>query len=180
MLSNSRAGPFFSSTRRAMAPISRSQSTSAVIRRSSPSLSSTCIHCRRSMKLMCPPRRGAILALVDGGPDFSRHQVEDLEHLLEIVTSELEHHVREAQALELAELVDDGLRALREQRVAEAEAERQLDRLEAPAGGVGGGAESSERFLELRRSLGRRVPAVAECGHTAERAGAVAADPDRR
>src|SRR5262249_52370254 len=52
MFSNSRAGPFFSSTRRATAPISRSQSTSAVIRRSSPSLSSTRIHCRRSMKLM--------------------------------------------------------------------------------------------------------------------------------
>src|SRR5438105_3586932 len=106
MFSNSSAGPFFSSTRRAMAPISRSQSTSAVIRRSSPSLSSTRIHCRRSMKLMCPPRRGAILAFVDGGTDFSRHHVEDIEHPLEIVAAEFQHHVREAQTLEFAELVD--------------------------------------------------------------------------
>src|SRR5262244_3219350 len=48
MFSKSSAGPFFSSTRRAMAPSSRSQSTSAVIRRSSPSLSSRPSHSRRS------------------------------------------------------------------------------------------------------------------------------------
>src|SRR5215470_4113355 len=54
MRSKSRAGPFFSSTRRAMAPSSRSQSTSAVMRRSSPSLSSRPIHSRMSTKLIAP------------------------------------------------------------------------------------------------------------------------------
>src|SRR5439155_26545490 len=52
MRSKSSAGPFFSSTRRAMAPSSRSLSTSAVIRRSSPSLSSRAIHSRMSTKLI--------------------------------------------------------------------------------------------------------------------------------
>src|SRR5712671_3767216 len=54
MRSKSSAGPFFSSTRRATAPSSRSQSTSAVIRRSSPSLSSRAIHSRMSTKLIAP------------------------------------------------------------------------------------------------------------------------------
>src|SRR6266403_101416 len=63
MLSKSSAGPFFSSTRRAMAPSSRSQFTSAVMRRSSPSLSSRAIHSRMSTKLiaglpfLCAERR---------------------------------------------------------------------------------------------------------------------------
>src|SRR4029077_21251412 len=48
MFSNSTAGPFFSSTRRVTAPISRSQSTSALMRRSSPCCSSCAIHCRLS------------------------------------------------------------------------------------------------------------------------------------
>src|SRR6266481_8640616 len=62
MLSNSSAGPFFSSTRRAMAPISRFQSTSAVIRRSSPSFSSRAIHCRMSMNfIVCSPPTHALL-----------------------------------------------------------------------------------------------------------------------
>src|SRR5262245_8588158 len=52
MRSNSSAGPFFSSTRRAIAPSSRSQSTSALIRRSSPSASSRVIHSRMSTKLI--------------------------------------------------------------------------------------------------------------------------------
>src|SRR3984885_14606852 len=50
MFSNSTAGPFFSSTRRVTAPISRSQSTSALMRRSSPCCSSCAIHCRISKK----------------------------------------------------------------------------------------------------------------------------------
>src|SRR5262245_23242298 len=50
MFSNKSAGPLFSRTRRAMAPISRSQSTSAAIRRSSPCCSSTAIHCLMSKK----------------------------------------------------------------------------------------------------------------------------------
>src|ERR1700733_9294227 len=50
MLSKTSAGPFFSSTRRVSAPISRSQSTSAVIRRSSPCCSRLAIHCRWSRK----------------------------------------------------------------------------------------------------------------------------------
>src|SRR6266446_2928501 len=54
MRSKSSAGPFFSSTRRAMAPISRSQSTSALIRRSSRSVSSRAIHSRMSTKLIAP------------------------------------------------------------------------------------------------------------------------------
>src|SRR6266849_3842210 len=58
MFSKRSAGPFFSSTRRAMAPISRSQSTSAVIRRSSPSLSRRPSHSRRSMKGMVLSLRG--------------------------------------------------------------------------------------------------------------------------
>src|SRR5262245_2980983 len=52
MRSKSSAGPFLSSTRRAMAPSSRSQSTSAVMRLSSPSLSSRAIHSRMSTKLI--------------------------------------------------------------------------------------------------------------------------------
>src|ERR1700686_3163927 len=50
MFSNSTAGPFFSSTLRVTAPISRSQSTSALMRRSSPCCSSCAIHCRISKK----------------------------------------------------------------------------------------------------------------------------------
>src|SRR5438093_7782444 len=60
MRSKSSAGPFFSSTRRAMAPSSRSQSTSAVIRRSSPSLSSRAIHSRMSTKLIAPASLSAL------------------------------------------------------------------------------------------------------------------------
>src|SRR5579862_94429 len=50
MFSNSSAGPFFSSMRRVTAPISRSQSTSALMRRNSPCCSSCAIHCRMSKK----------------------------------------------------------------------------------------------------------------------------------
>src|SRR5580692_4227690 len=67
MFSNSSAGPFFSSTRRVSAPSSRSQSTSALIRRNSPCCSSCAIHCRisrkpipRSLSLL-PPRHVAAL-----------------------------------------------------------------------------------------------------------------------
>src|SRR5437867_13329802 len=56
MLSKRSAGPFFSRTRRVIAPSSRSQSTSAVMRRSSPSFSSRVIHSRMSQKLIS--RRG--------------------------------------------------------------------------------------------------------------------------
>src|SRR6202795_5122158 len=63
MFSNSTAGPFFSSTRRVTAPISRSQSTSGLMRRSSPCCSSCAIHCRISKKPILhslspsPPRK---------------------------------------------------------------------------------------------------------------------------
>src|SRR5262249_5121785 len=50
MFSNRSAGPFFSSMRLATAPISLSQSTSAVTRRSSPAFSRRLIHSRMSMK----------------------------------------------------------------------------------------------------------------------------------
>src|SRR6266542_689521 len=50
--SNRRAGPFFSSTRRATAPISRSQSTAAAILRRLPPFSSIASHSRRSTKPM--------------------------------------------------------------------------------------------------------------------------------
>src|SRR5262245_5845491 len=63
MRSKSSAGPFFSSTRRAMAPSSRSQSTSAVMRLSSPSLSSRAIHSRMSTKLIDPASLSALGAL---------------------------------------------------------------------------------------------------------------------
>src|SRR2546428_620690 len=64
MASKSSAGPFFSSARRETAPISRSQSTSARMRRSSSSFSSSAIHCCMSMKPLLiaalhPPRRSA-------------------------------------------------------------------------------------------------------------------------
>src|SRR5882724_13352827 len=64
MFSKSSAGPFFSRARRETAPISRSQSTSARMRRSSFSFSSSAIHCRMSMKpwlitVLHPPRRSA-------------------------------------------------------------------------------------------------------------------------
>src|ERR1700691_5588130 len=50
MFSKRSAGPFFSSARRVMAPISRSQSTAAVIRFSSPCCCRLAIHCRVSRK----------------------------------------------------------------------------------------------------------------------------------
>src|SRR5262245_59622570 len=58
MFSKRRAGPFFSRTRRAIAPISWSQSTSAVIRRRFSSFSRRVIHCRMSMKLIRLPAFG--------------------------------------------------------------------------------------------------------------------------
>src|SRR6266436_5449598 len=56
MFSNRSAGPFFSSTRLATAPISRSQSTSAVTRRSSPAFSRSFIQSRMSMKPIVVPQ----------------------------------------------------------------------------------------------------------------------------
>src|SRR6202035_3739801 len=63
MFSNSSAGPFFSRTRRVTAPISRSQLTSALMRRSSPCCSRLAIHCRRSIKpILALPNAATVTA----------------------------------------------------------------------------------------------------------------------
>ena len=86
----------------------------------------------------------------------------------------------QAETLILAEQIDHRPRALGQQLVAEREAKRQLDRLEPPARLGRRRFQPFERLGELGRRLGRRVPAVPQRRHALERAGAVAADPDRR
>src|SRR5712692_7749774 len=81
MFSKRSAGPFFSSTRRAMAPISRSQSTSAVIRRSSPSLSRRPSHSRRSMKGMVLSLRGVAYPRGRALRDQHRDEASDTEEV---------------------------------------------------------------------------------------------------
>src|SRR5262249_52469796 len=88
MFSNSSAGPFFSSTRRATAPISRSQSTEAAMRRSCPCFSSAANDSLRSMKPMRhssllrsspknqPTTRGACSSAESGSDLFKREMLQ--------------------------------------------------------------------------------------------------------
>ena len=122
---------------------------------------------------------GGASGCVDGGPDGARHEVEDVQHLREVVTAKVDHQVAQAEPLVLREAVDDGLLTLSEQLVAQGEAEGQRERLERPPGRVGRGTEACERVAQLGRGLVRRVPAVAERDDAPERARAVAPDPDR-
>src|SRR4029077_4280476 len=101
MRSKSKAGPFFSSTRRAMAPSSRSQLTSAVMRRSSPSLSSRAIHSRMSTKLIAAASPSPSSA--ERGRHFAEEALE-LAHL--IPGSEPQRHVAHAGREVRAQLVD--------------------------------------------------------------------------
>src|SRR4029450_12813958 len=98
MFSNKSAGPFFSSTRRAMAPSSRSQSTSAVMRLSSPSLSRRAIHSRMSTKLIdsaSPPRLEAACGW--SCAKHRRHLVEEALELAELIPgAEAQRHVPDA------------------------------------------------------------------------------------
>src|SRR5262244_4150201 len=97
MRSKSSAGPFFSSTRRAMAPSSRSQSTSAVTRRISPSLSSRPIHSRMSTKLIARSSRA----------ERRRHLAKEALELPDLVPrAEAERHVADAGVEVRGELLD--------------------------------------------------------------------------
>src|SRR3990170_3152667 len=108
-LSNRRAGPFFSSTRRAMAPISRSQSTAAPILRSQRCFSSIASHSRRSTKPMVrsSPRvlRRALLeerrdafSVVVGRPQPRVRLALELERRLQRrVSAAVEHHLQRAE-----------------------------------------------------------------------------------
>src|SRR5580765_4875849 len=100
MRSKSSAGPFFSSTRRAMAPSSRSQLTSAVMRRSSPSLSSRAIHSRMSTKLI------AAASLSPSSAERRRHLGEEALELADLIPgSESQRHVADAGGEVRAQLV---------------------------------------------------------------------------
>jgi len=60
---------------------------------------------------------------VDRGPDGPGDQVQDLQHPAEVVATEFEHDVAQAEPLVLGEQIDDRLRALGDQLVAQAEAQ---------------------------------------------------------
>src|SRR5438105_11571926 len=127
MRSKSSAGPFFSSTRRAIAPSSRFQSTSALIRRSSPSVSSRVIHSRMSTKLMAP-------TFLSSG-------------IRKASCAERRRHLAE-EALELTHLVP-GAEAQR--HVAHAGIEVRGELLGALLGAAGDGPLLDELARELRR-----------------------------
>ena len=75
------------------------------------------------------PRGERELSAVDGGPDRPRHEIEDLQHPLEVVAAERRAHVAgRPSRLYSARPVHDGLRALGEERVVQSEAEGELDR----------------------------------------------------
>src|SRR2546427_8853579 len=65
----------------------------------------------------------------DGGTNGRRDQSEKLQHPPEIRPAKLDDRVAHPEALVLAELIDEGLRALGEKLVAQAEAHRDLDGL---------------------------------------------------
>src|SRR6266852_7982321 len=65
----------------------------------------------------------------DGGTNGRRDQSEKLQHPPEIRPAKLDERVAHPEALVLAELIDDGLLALGEKLVAQAEAHRDLDGL---------------------------------------------------
>src|SRR5205823_6842987 len=99
--------------------------------------------------LSAPARGGARLrgpigsGRVDSGADLASDQVEDLEHLAEVVAAEIDGDVTKAELLVRGELVHHGLRALGQELVAEREANRQLDRLERAPCLVCRGAEAA-------------------------------------
>ena len=73
--------------------------------------------------------RGPVVSVVirrssggDGRPHLGGDQVEQLEHAPEIVAAEVDHQVREAESLVLAEEIGDRLRTLPNQIVAQGEA----------------------------------------------------------
>src|SRR5262249_13122285 len=117
---------------------------------------------------------------VESWPHVAGDEVENLEHPAEVVAPELQQHVRQPELLVLTESVNDRRRALLDEVVGEPEAQRELDRCPRSARVIRGIAEAAERLGELRGRLRRRVPAVAQHGDAAERAGAVAAHPNRR
>src|SRR6266436_6602842 len=107
MRSKSSAGPFFSSTRRAMAPSSRSQSTSALIRRSSPSVSSRAIHSRMSTKLIAPAFLSSS-ARRRSSAERRRYLAEEALELAHLVPgAEAQRHVADAGIEIRAELLDE-------------------------------------------------------------------------
>src|SRR3989449_1686587 len=116
----------------------------------------------------------------DGRANGPGDQPEKLQHPPEIRPAELDEGVAHAEAFVLAELIDDGLLALGEKLVAQAEAHRDLERLPRAAVRVGRLAELGEAIPKLDHASRRRVPAVAEGDHAAKRGRARAPDPDRR
>jgi ABC transporter substrate binding protein len=78
--------------------------------------------------LSAPTRRGVRLrgpigsGRVDGGADLACHQVEDLKHLAQIVSAEVDGDVAQAELLVAREMVDHRLRPLSQELVAEREA----------------------------------------------------------
>src|SRR2546425_1234735 len=115
----------------------------------------------------------------DGRANGPGDQPEKLQHPPEIRPAELDEGVAHAQALVLAELIDDGLLALGEKLVAQAEAHRDLERLPRAAVRVGRLAEPGEAVPKLGHASRRRVPAVAEGDDPPKRGRARAPDPDR-
>src|SRR5882724_12191010 len=114
MRSKSSAGPFFSSTRRAMAPSSRSQSTSALIRRSSPSVSSRAIHSRMSTKLIAPAFLSSS-ARRRSSAERRRYLAEEALELAHLVPgAEAQRHVADAGIEIRAELLGALLGAARD------------------------------------------------------------------
>src|SRR2546426_7250422 len=115
----------------------------------------------------------------DGRANDPGDQPEKLQHPPEIRPAELDEGVAHAQALVLAELIDDGLLALGEKLVAQAEADRDLERLPRAAVRVGRLAEPGEAVPKLGHASRRCVPAVAEGEDPPKRGRARAPDPDR-
>src|SRR6266545_1186960 len=130
---------------------------------------------RAKSGLMGPPLGG-----VDRGPNGPGDELQDLQHVREVVAAEIEHHVAEAEPLVLAEPVHDGLMPLGQELVPQNEADRELDGLDRALGRLRGGPQPAEAVRELGGRFRRRVPAVAERDHPPEGARAVAAHPDRR
>jgi len=132
---------------------------------------------RSARRTPAQPGCGSIL---HSRADLRREQIEQLEHPPEVIAAEVDHQVREAEALVLAEEVHDRLRALLQKILAQGEAERERDGLPGPPGSVGDLTQPPDTLTHLRRRLARRVPAVGERDDPAEGARAVTADPDGR
>src|SRR5262249_39108961 len=88
-----------------------------------------CLHDRRATGT-------TYLCLIHRWTHLARDEVEDVDHPRELVAPELHDDVPETEPLVLNELVDHRRGALRDQLVAERVAERDLDRVETPAGRV--------------------------------------------